>query len=746
MSHVDHIHSLALAVVPAARKRRDETESERRARKALARDLEETAWDIVESEVNQRLARSEIQIAESIKQRLLKYAVDGGVGSSIRYSNLVSRLKSHPEQPRNLVSVLDMLDQLSFDGRPLKSSDAHIRMPSLRSAVPNPQRDVATPRTPRPATEPTESAPQSRRGMPLAERVRERRLRAGQPQVPEEELLRDVIYLLQGIDGKWVKFKEMFVMPNDAAGANVIVTEGGAARKDQPEKVIKVIFPQNSGPIIPRSTRRLILQITELGRLYRRISQFTDEESSERESGLATQSLCHFISREMTDYYRLIAILETQLNDSADSERSDQASSSANRDANSHLTLKRVAVWTHDVLLRMRLLSTIIEQCQGAKGGALASLIHTYTFNGDPLIKSMTADLLEEVSRPFFDTLSNWIFKGELQDPFNEFFVQSNREFAGARNSETLSMVHESLRDDDAASFWQHQFIFRADMLPSFLSPEFGRKIFSTGKSLNFIRYACGADEWVSTQAEATLLRYSDIEGLQRTVDSAHKAVSKHLVEIFLTKLKLLDHLQALQDYLMLGKGDFVDLLKSQLEEYLNRPSNSLHRHNLTIALETAIRGSNAQHDDPEVIKRLDARLLEDSAGDTGWDVFTLEYKVDSPVNTILDGPAMQAYQMIFGHLWRIKRAEVALAETWARTTSCRFELQKTMKQNPQSKAILRTLNKALLMLGEMNHMVRQIQGFCQLECAAYSWQDLTISLKGELDLDELCTRAARSE
>ena len=170
-------------------------------------------------------------------------------------------------------------------------------------------------------------------------------------------------------------------------------------------------------------------------------------------------------------------------------------------------------------------------------------------------------------------------------------------------------------------------------------------------------------------------------------MNSAHKKVSKHLVDIFLNKLKLLDHLRALQDYLMLGKGDFVDLLKGQLEEYLNRPSNTLHRHNLTIALETAIRGSNAQNDDPDIVKRLDARLLEDSAGDTGWDVFTLEYKVDSPVNTILDGPAMQAYQLIFGHLWRIKRVEVTLAQTWSRTSASRFELQKMRKKDPRSKS-----------------------------------------------------------
>lgn len=46
-----------------------------------------------------------------------------------------------------------------------------------------------------------------------------------------------------------------------------------------------------------------------------------------------------------------------------------------------------------------------------------------------------------------------------------------------------------------------------------------------------------------------------------------------------------------------------------------------------------------------------------------------------------------------------------------------------------------------MLLLSEMNHMIRQLQGFYELECAAYSWQDLTSSLDGELDLDELISR-----
>lgn len=110
----------------------------------------------------------------------------------------------------------------------------------------------------------------------------------------------------------------------------------------------------------------------------------------------------------------------------------------------------------------------------------------------------------------------------------------------------------------------------------------------------------------------------------------------------------------------------------------LSLPASSLFRHNLTASLETAVRGSNAQYDDADILRRLDARMLEASEGDLGWDAFTLEYKVDSPVNTVLDGEAMSGYQQIFTHLWRIKRSEMAVTGSWEKLMSATSLINRT--------------------------------------------------------------------
>jgi gamma-tubulin complex component 3 len=102
----------------------------------------------------------------------------------------------------------------------------------------------------------------------------------------------------------------------------------------------------------------------------------------------------------------------------------------------------------------------------------------------------------------------------------------------------------------------------------------------------------------------------------------------------------------------------------------LAKPAISLYRHHLTSDLETAIRGSNAQYDNPDILRRLDARILEYSRGELGWDCFALEYKVEAPLNAVLDSKAMVEYDRLFHHLWRVKRVEVALSGGWMKIVS----------------------------------------------------------------------------
>ncbi len=305
---------------------------------------------------------------------------------------------------------------------------------------------------------------------------------------------------MQGINGRHVRFQEEFQYDN-----------AGDSEAAGPAKVVRMVFNEGEAGYINAPTKRIVHRLAELGQLYKRVSEFSQQRSTTPASGLIMQSLCHFISNELTGFYRLVASLEAQMNarsksigDPADNAG---AQTGAGTEApTTYVTLKRLSLWTEEMTLRFRLMSTIIESCQDAHGGSLVSLIHSYTFNGDPFIRRFTSGLLDEVSKPFFHSLSLWIYEGELQDPFREFFVELNDDPRKASQSRANSSGAEgdlpsfSDLDGDAASLWQNKFVFRKEMLPSFLQESFGRKIFSTGKSLNFIRQSCGDGDWVATR------------------------------------------------------------------------------------------------------------------------------------------------------------------------------------------------------------------------------------------------------
>ncbi|KAF9193806.1 Gamma-tubulin complex component 3 [Haplosporangium sp. Z 767] len=489
-------------------------------------------------------------------------------------------------------------------------------------------------------------------------------------EVDEADLLRDLIFVFQGIDGKMIKF-----------GA-----ESGTCSIDPSFNI--------SGP-----TRGLVKQLTELGWLYRDISHYIKMTLEERTAGL---SFCSALQHEIVDYFRLIAVLEANI------------AKDTNTDGFKGLSLKRLLVWTQDSLQRLRLMAVMVECCQDLHGGALIAMVHDYTQHGDPLIQQFLHHMLERISAPFYVMLQRWIYEGELEDPRGEFFIAYNP-------------------DVDEVEMWQKKYSIRKEMLPAFIGVPLAEKILSIGKSLNFLRYKCDDAEWLQqNHGVGKSLKYGDIAELEGSIDEAYCGTSQRLLHLLSTKFKLIDHLTAIKRYILLGQGDFIQHLMESLGSNLSQPANTLFRHNLTGTLETAIRSSNAQYDDPEVLRRLDVRLLELSQGDSGWDVFSLDYHVDSPINTILTPAAMEKYLTMFNFLWRLKRVEYALLSAWRRQTTSARAIRPIQELVPE-------LHHCRIVCSEMIHFVCQLQYYILFEVLECSWDELLKTIKNDTtDMDSL--------
>ncbi|RSL60057.1 hypothetical protein CEP54_006965 [Fusarium duplospermum] len=471
-------------------------------------------------------------------------------------------------------------------------------------------------------------------------------------------------------------------------------------------------------PTLPLPIVSLLHTLAEPSLLYRGLDGFCKTPAK----GLLGQSLRAAIGSELKSYLSLIATLEGQIRRALASLDEEAPRAGIGK---AGVTLKRCVVWTREATMGLRLMSLIAEESEKKKGGQLVSLIHSFSSShGDPVVAAFAERLLGSFTRPFYDILRHWIYDGELSDPFQEFFVReqaANKDPAKAKGS---------------GNVWEDKYEIATDMIPSIITQDFAQKVFLIGKSLNFIRHSCGDAMWVEDYSKAASkeLRYGDTATLEAWIDEAYKTTMKRLIDLMANKFHLFEHLQALKNYILLGQGDFIALLMESLAANLDRPAGAQYRHTLTAQLEHAIRGSNAQYDSPEVLRRLDARMLQLSHGDIGWDCFTLEYKIDAPVDVVVTEWGNRQYLKVFNFLWRIKRVEFALLSTWRKCmTGSRGVLQNS------DPAVAQAWKSTRGVLAEMIHFVGQLQYYILFEVIESSWGELQKRIqKEDCTLDDL--------
>ncbi|XP_032102139.1 gamma-tubulin complex component 3 isoform X1 [Sapajus apella] len=507
----------------------------------------------------------------------------------------------------------------------------------------------------------------------------------GTMEVTEAALVRDILYVFQGIDGKNIKMNNT---------ENCYKVEGKAN--------------------LSRSLRDTAVRLSELGWLHNKIRRYTDQRSLDRSFGLVGQSFCAALHQELREYYRLLSVLHSQLQLEDDQ--------GVNLGLESSLTLRRLLVWTYDPKIRLKTLAALVDHCQGRKGGELASAVHAYTKTGDPYMRSLVQHILSLVSHPVLSFLYRWIYDGELEDTYHEFFVASD----------------PTVKTD---RLWHDKYTLRKSMIPSFITMDQSRKVLLIGKSINFLHQVCH-DQTPTTKMIAVTKSaespqdaadlFTDLENaFQGKIDAAYFETSKYLLDVLNKKYSLLDHMQAMRRYLLLGQGDFIRHLMDLLKPELVRPATTLYQHNLTGILETAVRATNAQFDSPEILRRLDVRLLEVSPGDTGWDVFSLDYHVDGPIATVFTRECMSHYLRVFNFLWRAKRMEYILTDI-RKGHMCNAKLLRNM---PEFSGVL---HQCHILASEMVHFIHQMQYYITFEVLECSWDELWNKVQQAQDLDHI--------
>mmetsp|Transcript_3609 Transcript_3609/g.6859 ORF Transcript_3609/g.6859 Transcript_3609/m.6859 type:complete len:718 (-) Transcript_3609:13-2166(-) len=661
------------------------------------------ALRILSSRMYPTVEKDDFQIAEAIKRKLLsRPQLIGGLNgkeAALKFEESNNRLESQRSLLTERWSVLYLLYTLT--GSQLSHSTSAVDMARDQSfmtagngitaiAIPQPNRhlsSVGEGQQPEGKTAP----PRPNKLSPSSLTLIDQNLSY---QVSEEVLLREIIFTLQGIDGQHIKFS---------------TEQNGYAIADHIS--------------VPRPVRTLVRRVCELAWMYRQVNEFVARTLAEESVGLIQQSFCGALQAELTDYYRLVAVLESQLAESL---------CSAGEPGN-QFTLRRFYVWVEDPLERMKLMAMLCAAVKGLRGGAMASAVAAHLRHGDAMVHSFVRRVMKRLSTPLFAMIQRWVSVGELQDPYSEFFiVQASQQQLRVHDDMTVLQVKQLLRQRDGlpinrcslalrhgkggvlanektlkeysldhegkalvdivvvpsphdsspdflpsascfdftrvpaqetyplnvlyssghfqvaeGQLWRDKYSLRQAMVPSFISKPLANKILVIGKSINFIRQCCSDAKWVSDvyiNFEKVFDTAAADSGrvLEVAIHQAAQVTHSRLMYLLLNKFKFAQHCLSIKRFLLLGQGDFIQVLLDLLQSELDRPAVKCSSDEFTGAVEAAVRMSNVQYDDPGLVEKLDVHLLEGVApGADGWDVFSLKYNVAGPLNVVFTAEAI---------------------------------------------------------------------------------------------------------
>ena len=519
----------------------------------------------------------------------------------------------------------------------------------------------------------------------------------------ERDLVRDALYACQGIDGECIAFS--------------------------PAEQAYVIAPNVNVSV---GRRNLIKCVTEIGWLFKKVKGALGETRAsgvdvDDGDGSTRQAFRAALQRELADYYKLIAVLESQAQLPIVS-FAKEASGGRGDGGDGYLTLRRLFVWLTEPLKTMRTLAILVDATHGKRGGGMLAVMQKLSQHGDPSSTALVRRVLSASATPFLGMVHRWTLSGELEDPSHEFFVR----------------VDHAVPDKD---LWRCKYAFDDDMLPSFVTREQGKTILRLGKSINFLRRCCDDASWTPERSEIMHavekvggLDFENPEGLVTLIDETSRRVDGAVRRVLFDRYQLGRHCDALKRYLLLGQGDLHECLMDLMGPSLDEPANSLSVFKLSGTLEQAIRSSSAQSDAPEFIDRLRVRLMAHLNEEVGWDVFTLEYVVNQPLTTIFTETAMNKYLRVFNFLWRLKRVEYSLCATWQMMKPSVTHLlsSEAREVGASGEILVEMIRNCHSLRGEMHNFISNFQYYVMFEVLETSWVELQEKFETHSDLDEI--------
>ncbi|RLV91844.1 Spindle pole body component SPC98 [Spathaspora sp. JA1] len=371
---------------------------------------------------------------------------------------------------------------------------------------------------------------------------------------------------------------------------------------------------------INNSFSDLLRDIFEYALIYKNLNEFIESTKGKLQSGIKT-AFVGVVESELQEYVGEInRIFHRGITGTANT------------------TVKSILFVYHSIyswIYRFRIMHNFkLKMIQCEDGYDFLVYVYEFTKYGDLNVKQLSQRIFTEMIKPYYNIVEHWIVKGELFDDCQEFFISFDTE------QEEFNKIIK----------------FNPGKVPSFLVEV--DKIFQIGKTLIFLNKYCRQLKWINQfNSKYSTIIFANNSGLVtmnetqqiELINQQYNEVLTFFTEIIQGQCCMFDHLRNCKKFYFMEDNEFIDCLILKGQEILNEPSTKISSTQLSNLLSDAMNLSKIDND------RLDARIISVSIEKIGWEVFTIEYRInDLPLNYLIENQHGQ-YLKIFNFLWKLR-------------------------------------------------------------------------------------------
>lgn len=455
------------------------------------------------------------------------------------------------------------------------------------------------------------------------------------------------------------------------------------------------------------------------------------------EYGCVMHAVCAKIDSLLLDYSSFVTNLERQ----------------RNCEQHTMLSLFNLFSQVQPRMRWMQVLERIVQVAATKKGGALINalrLLKLTECDGDPVANELMQDILEAAARPYLEILGEWLERGVLLDPYNEFMVNCKME----------------------SNSWESRYELAAEhILEGFFATELTvSQVLATGRYWNAVE-VCNRNQNCTSSSllaapgleESKLSLYGETSSTVASfVLSKYQKASKAIVHLMLHTYDLLESLRLMKRYFLLDHGDFFIYFLDAAEDELQKDMSGLSRGRIQHWLEASIQRIERLEDGythgPLKVRQTDTEYLSplllrccfasDSLADhldklhaarggidthepwtplrhvygstskeslTGIDTFLVDFTfVPFPTSLIVTQSSLDCYQLLFRHLFFAKYAERRLVGIW-----------KDHQGMKELQSLRGSMGRTFLLRQRMLHFVQNLIYYMTLEVIEPHWTDL---------------------